>query len=81
MAQGKTKFEVAVVDRVKEMRLARNLSQYDVAVILSTSSSFIGQVEVPHHASKYNLNHLNRLAVAWDCSPRDFIPGKGIREP
>ncbi len=80
MARGKSKFEIAVADRVREMRLSHGLSQYDVAVILDTSSSFIGQVEVAHHASKYNLNHLNKLAIAWECSPQAFLPEKGIAE-
>lgn len=80
MAQGKTKFEVAIVNRVREMRLKRGLSQYDISVILETSSSFIGQVEVAHHPSKYNLNHLNKLSLAWECSPKDFLPETGLAE-
>jgi transcriptional regulator with XRE-family HTH domain len=71
---GKTRFELAVIDKVKEIRLAKGLSQYDLAIILGTSSSFIGQVEVPTHSSKYNLNHLNKLAYELGCSPHDFIP-------
>lgn len=77
---GKTKFELQVISNVKEMRLAKGLSQYDIAVILGTSSSFVGQVEVPNHSSKYNLNHLNKLANAMQCSPQDFIPKKVVPE-
>ena len=80
MARGKSKFEIVVADRVRELRLARGLSQYDVSVLLATSSSFIGQVEVTHHPSKYNLNHLNKLALAWNCSPQVFLPEKGIED-
>lgn len=77
---GKTKFEMEVVQKVKEIRLSRGLSQYDISEILGTSSSFVGQVEVPNHPSKYNLNHLNRLAYELDCSPHDFLPSKPLKE-
>lgn len=81
MAKGKkTDFELAVINRVKEIRTEKGLSQYDVSVILGTSSSFIGQVETSSNPSKYNLNHLNRLAYEWGCSPQSFIPAKPISE-
>lgn len=81
MTKGKkTDFELAVINRVKEIRIEKGLSQYDLSVILGTSSSFIGQVEISNHSSKYNLNHLNKLAFEWGCSPQIFIPTKPISE-
>lgn len=77
---GKSNFEWEIIGKVKAIRLQKGLSQYDVALILGTSSSFIGQVEVISHSSKYNLDHLNRLAHEWNCSPKDFIPEKSILE-
>jgi len=76
----KTKFEIAVIDKVKEMRMLKQLTQDDIAEILNASRGFIGQVESPNSASKYNLNHLNKLAQAMGCSPKDFIPDKVINE-
>ena len=77
---GKTAFEWAVINRVKEIRIEKGLSQYDIATVLGTSSSFIGQVEIQSHTSKYNLNHLNKLAFEWKCSPKDLIPELSIKE-
>lgn len=77
---GKTKFEIAVIQKVKEIRQEKGLSQYEISVMLGTSSSFVGQVEAPHHSSKYNLNHLNKLAYELGCSPQDFLPKKFIKE-
>lgn len=77
----KTKFEIAVIDRVREIRNDKDLSQDDIAAILGLSRGFIGQIESPNSPSTYNLNHLNRLAYEFDCSPQDFLPGKYIREP
>lgn len=76
----KTKFEMAVIDRVRELRLEKGYSQEMVAGLLNLTTSFIGQVESPNIPSKYNLNHLNRLAKELDCSPKDFIPDEYIEE-
>jgi len=77
---GKTKFEIAVIDKVKAMRTQKKLTQDDLAAMLNASRGFIGQVESPHSASKYNLNHLNKLAQEFGCSPKDFLPEKPISE-
>jgi transcriptional regulator with XRE-family HTH domain len=71
---GKSKFDLAVINRVKEVREAKGFTQDDLAEFLDTSPGYIGQVESPSTRSKYNLNHLNRLALEMKCSPRDFLP-------
>ena len=76
----KTKFEMAVIDKVADMRRKKRLSQDDIAVILNLSRGYIGQIESPNNASTYNLNHLNRLAYEFGCSPQDFLPGKVVVE-
>jgi transcriptional regulator with XRE-family HTH domain len=76
----KTKFEMAVVDKVRQMRIKKKFSQDDLAAFLNTSRGFIGQVESPNFPSKYNLNHLNKLAEEIGCSPKDFIPDKYVEE-
>ena len=70
----KSKFELAVIQKVKEFREYRGLGQRDIAAILGVTEGFIGQIESPNSASKYNLNHLNTLAKELQCSPKDFIP-------
>jgi transcriptional regulator with XRE-family HTH domain len=76
----KTKFEIAVIDKVKQLRMKKNLTQDDLAEFISASRGFIGQVESPNSASKYNLNHLNTLAKEMGCSPQEFIPEKSLDE-
>ncbi len=77
-APKKTKFEIAVIDKVKTLRIKKGFSQEYVAGLLGLTTSFIGQVESPNIASKYNLNHLNRLAYEMGCSPKDFMPDESI---
>ena len=70
----KTDIEAYVINKVKEMREALNLSQSELAAELNVSNGFIGQVESSKYPAKYNLNHLNKLAIIFKCSVKDFIP-------
>jgi len=74
----KSKFEIAVIDEVKKVRLAKGYTQDDLAMFLNVSRGFIGQIESPNSESKYNLDHLNKLAIEMECSPKDFMPSKAI---
>lgn len=76
----KTRFEIAVIDKVREIRLQKGLTQEYVAGLLGLDRSFISQIESPVIPSKYNLNHLNKLAKEFECSPKDFIPDSFIEE-
>ena len=72
----KSDIELFVINKVKEKREQAKLSQSELAFRLDVSNGFIGQAESSKHPSKYNLNHLNRLAVIFDCSIKDFMPDK-----
>lgn len=76
----KTNFELAVIQKVKDLRIKKGLTQRDIAAILNFSEGFIGQIESPLHSSKFNLNHLNKLASEMGCSPKDFMPELPIKE-
>jgi len=67
-----------IVNKVREIRTARELSQQDLADHLGTSASFIGQIESPGSRAKYKTLHLNELAKLFACSPKDFWPEKPI---
>lgn len=76
----KTGFELAVIAKVTEIRLSKGITQSTLAEMLGLTAGFIGQIESPNFASKYNLNHLNRLAYELDCSPKDFMPDGFVEE-
>lgn len=79
MAKGKkSNIEQIVIDKVKEIRIQKGFSQDDLAVFLDSSRGFIGQVESPSFPTKYNLNHLNILALELKCSIKDFFPDKPV---
>lgn len=75
----KTDIEAYVINKVKEKREELNLSQSELAVRLDVSNGFIGQVESSKSPSKYNLNHLNQLAIIFKCSVKDFMPNEPFK--
>lgn len=76
MGTPKSAIELYIIERVKDRRLELKMSQSDLAFRLGVSYGFIGQVESPNYPAKYNVNHLDRLAFIFCCSPRDFLPIK-----
>lgn len=75
----KSDIEAYVINKVKEKREQLNLSQSELAVRLNVSNGFIGQAESSKSPTKYNLNHLNQLAIIFHCSVKDFIPEKPFK--
>ena len=76
----KTRFDLAVIERVTAKRRQLGLTQEYIAEVLGLTQSFIAHVESPKNRSKYSLNHLNRLAEEMGCSPREFLPDESIQE-
>lgn len=75
----KSDIEAYVINKVKEMREQNNYSQSELAAHLDVSNGFIGQVESSKSDTKYNLNHLNKLAIIFNCSVKDFLPDKPFK--
>jgi transcriptional regulator with XRE-family HTH domain len=69
-----TEIELYVINKAKEMRIKAGMTQKDLAFKLDLSVGFMGHIESPKKAAKYNLNHINKLAKIFNCSPQDFLP-------
>ena len=78
--QFKSDIETFVINKVKEKREQEKLSQSELAVKLDVSNGFIGQAESSNSPTKYNLNHLNKLAVIFNCSLKDFMPDAPFKQ-
>ena len=74
----KSKIDWHIVNKVREIRLQKGITQEDVAVHLNLSVGFIGHIESPNFRAKYNTIHLNELAKLMGCSPREFLPEKAL---
>jgi len=72
----KSKIDQFVINKVKEKRAEKQISQADLAYELGISVGFIGKIESPKYAAHYNVKHLNQIAKILECSPQDFLPKK-----
>ena len=74
----KTDIEQYVIDKVKEIRTTKGISQAKLAHMIELSVGFVGNIENPTHVAKWNINHLNRISKELDVPFKDFFPEKGI---
>ena len=72
----KSAIELYIVQKVKEQRKKRKMSQRYLADCLNVSQSFIRNIENENDDTAYNIDHLNEIAKIVDCSIRDFFPEK-----
>lgn len=73
-----TEIERFVIDRVRKLRIEKNISQADLALSIGVSIGFIGKVESLKYNSKYNLNHINNIAKVLNISPKQLLPEKSL---
>lgn len=66
--------EKYIIEKVREKRKALGLSQMALSQKMEMTDTFVSHVEAPSRRAKYNINHLNALAKALECSPKDFWP-------
>ena len=71
--------EQYVIDKVREKRIKAGLTQVVLSLAMDLSSKFVGNVESDRTTAKYNINHLNKLAIVLECSIKDFFPEEPIQ--
>jgi len=74
-----SEIDLYVINKVREMRVLRHLSQVKLSILIGLAEGAIGKIENPKERAKYNIRHLNLLAKALKCSPRDLLPEKPLR--
>lgn len=67
-----------IVNKVRDLRIKRGMSQEELAIHLGISRGFVGHIESPEFVSKYSMVQLNDIAKIFKCSPRDFLPEKPL---
>lgn len=72
----KSAIEWFIIQKVKELRKKKKMSQRYIADCLNVSQSFIRNIESEKDDTAYNIDHLNAIAKIFDCSIRDFFPEK-----
>jgi len=80
MNESLNEIERYVIKRVKEIRESKNITQEELSLSIGKNIGFISQIEAPSKKAKYNLIHLNLIAIALGCSIKDFVPDEPIRD-
>lgn len=60
-------------ERIREMRLLKNLSQEDFAQAAELDRSYIGQIE--RGERNLSFNNLHKIAAAFDISLSELLEG------
>lgn len=66
--------DIYLIERVKELRVKKGLSQSQLAHLLDVSTGFIGHVESSKDRAKYNLNMIVKLKKILDCRYDELLP-------
>ena len=80
MNESLEEIERYTIRRVKEIRESMGITQEELSLSIGKNIGFISQIEAPSKKAKYNIIHLNLIAIALGCSPKDFFPDKPIKE-
>jgi transcriptional regulator with XRE-family HTH domain len=71
----KSKIDIYVIDKVRELRIAHKMSQEELSIKAGfRSNGFVGQAESYNYNKRYNIQHINKFAIIFNCSPKDFLP-------
>lgn len=76
----RTTIEQYIIERVREKRLAQGKSQRALSLDIACDMGLVGRVESMKGKDKYNVNHLNALAVVLNCSIKDFFPEEPFQD-
>ncbi|WP_289758764.1 helix-turn-helix transcriptional regulator [uncultured Duncaniella sp.] len=71
----KTDFQNDVVNRIRQLRIAQNVSQIGLANIIDVSNGQIGNIESPKFQHKYTLKHLDLIAKYFGVSITYLLTG------
>ncbi len=80
MNESLDEIERYVIRRIKEIRESESITQEELSLSIGKNIGFISQIEAPSKKAKYNLIHLNLIAIALGCSIKDFLPDEPIRD-
>lgn len=80
MNESLEEIERYVIKRVKEIRESKSITQEELSLSIGKNIGFISQIEAPSKKAKYNLIHLNLIAIVLGCSIKDFLPDEPIRD-
>ena len=77
MAITKSENQITIINRVKKLRVERNLSQQQLANIIDVTNGTLGNIESLKYANKYTLKQLNLIAKHFEVPIESFFLNEG----
>ena len=74
-----SEIDLYLINKVREIRVPLDLSQVKLSILMGLAEGAVGKIENPKERAKYNIRHLNLLAKALKCSPKDLMPEKPLK--
>ena len=71
----KTDFQNEVINRIRQLRIERDVSQVGLANIIDVSNGQIGNIESPKFQHKYTLKHLSIIAKTFNVTIPYLLTG------
>ena len=72
----KSECQIEIINRIRILRLANNVSQMSLANILDISSGLIGNIESPKFQHKYTLKQLYAIANYFNVKLDYILTGE-----
>lgn len=72
----KSECQIEIINRIRILRLANNVSQMSLANILDISSGLIGNIESPKFQHKYTLKQLYAIASYFNVKLDYILTGE-----
>lgn len=72
----KSAIDKYVTEAVRKRRKEKGISQEALSYLIGRTGTFIANIE--NGDRRYNVTHLNLIAIALKCSIKDFFPNNPI---
>lgn len=78
MPKEKSKIQLFVSQKVRELRESNALTQEEFAERINRSRSFVANRENLYSSQAFNMDILNEIAKVFKVSPKHFMPDEGL---
>lgn len=72
----KSDYQIEIINRIRKLRLEKDVSQIVLANIIDVSNGQIGNIESPKFQHKYTLKQLYQIAIHFNVSMDWILTGE-----
>lgn len=69
----KTDYQLSIINRLRDIRQERNLSQAQMAISLGISTGQMGNIETPKASHKYTIGQIYTICNEFNISVADIF--------